>query len=152
MSATGEAPERAMDPKTADRLTKAIESWASHHPYREEPRIEFQGRRYSPRQIAEEVRERTSIGKKLLWVLIDGAGAWEEPEESTRWLRDVCRKALEELEESANISVASEVQEEEILDWEAAILSAPPRPSGTLKVTLSYEGRSKPIPVDKPWE
>jgi hypothetical protein len=119
--------------------------------YPEEPLIRFQGRRYSPRQIAEEIRERTSIGKKLLAALINGAGSWEGPGESTAWLRKACRNALEKVEESGNVSVGSEIQEEEILDWEAAMLSDPPRPSGTLQVTLSYEGRSKPIPEENPW-
>ena len=42
--------------------------------------------------------------------------------------------------------------EEDILDWDAAIVIPPPRPSGTIRVRLIYKGRSKPIPVENPWE
>ena len=42
--------------------------------------------------------------------------------------------------------------EEDILDWDAAIVTPPPRPSGTIRVRLIYKGRSKPIPVENPWE
>ena len=34
--------------------------------------------------------------------------------------------------------------EEDILDWDAAIVIPPPRPSGTIRVRLIYKGRSKP--------
>ncbi len=42
--------------------------------------------------------------------------------------------------------------EEDILDWDAAITMPPPRRSGTIRVKLIYKGRSKPIPVENPWE
>lgn len=42
--------------------------------------------------------------------------------------------------------------EEDILDWDAAIVTPPPRPSGTIRVRLIYKGRSKPMPVENPWE
>ena len=42
--------------------------------------------------------------------------------------------------------------EEDILNWDAAIVTPPPRPSGTIRVRLIYNGRSKPIPVKDPWE
>ena len=38
--------------------------------------------------------------------------------------------------------------EEDILNWDAAILTPPPRPSGTIRVKLKYKGRSKPFPVE----
>lgn len=38
--------------------------------------------------------------------------------------------------------------EEDILNWDAAIVTPPPRQSGTIRVKLKYMGRSKPIPVD----
>ena len=41
--------------------------------------------------------------------------------------------------------------EEDILDWDAAIVT-PPRRSGTIQVRLIYKGRSKPMPVENPWE
>ena len=41
--------------------------------------------------------------------------------------------------------------EEDILNWDAAIITAPPRPSGTIRVWLIYKGRSKPMPVENPW-
>ncbi len=42
--------------------------------------------------------------------------------------------------------------EEDLLDWDAAIVTPPPRPLGTIRVRLIYKGRSKPIPVENPWE
>lgn len=42
-------------------------------------------------------------------------------------------------------------EEEDILNWDAAIGTPPPRPSGTLRVKLKYTGRSKPIPIEEPW-
>ena len=42
--------------------------------------------------------------------------------------------------------------EEDILNWDAAIVTPPPRQSGTIRVKLIYKGRSKPIPVEDPWE
>ena len=41
--------------------------------------------------------------------------------------------------------------EEDILNWDAAIITPPPRPSGTIRVKLIYKGRRKPIPVENPW-
>ncbi len=38
----------------------------------------------------------------------------------------------------------AELESEDILDWEARIKTAPPRPSGKLRVKLRYVGRSKP--------
>ena len=42
--------------------------------------------------------------------------------------------------------------EEDLLDWDAAIITPPPRPSGTIRVKLKYKGRSKPFPVENFWE
>ena len=42
--------------------------------------------------------------------------------------------------------------EEDLLDWDAAIITPPTRPSGTIRVKLKYKGRSKPFPVDSFWE
>ena len=42
--------------------------------------------------------------------------------------------------------------EEDILDWDATIVTPPPRTSGTIRVRLIYKGRSKPMPVENPWE
>ena len=42
--------------------------------------------------------------------------------------------------------------EEDILNWEFTIETPPPRPSGTIRVKLKYKGRSKPIPLENPWE
>lgn len=41
--------------------------------------------------------------------------------------------------------------EEDILNWDVAMVTPPPRPSGTIRVKLKYTGRSKPIPVEDPW-
>ena len=42
--------------------------------------------------------------------------------------------------------------EEDILDWDVAIITPPPRPSGTMRVKLKYIGRSKPFPIENIWE
>ena len=42
--------------------------------------------------------------------------------------------------------------EEDLLDWDAAITPPPPRRSGTIRVRLIYKGRSKPFPVENFWE
>jgi hypothetical protein len=42
--------------------------------------------------------------------------------------------------------------EEDILNWDAAIVTPPPRQSGTIRVKLKYKGRSKPFPVENFWE
>ena len=42
--------------------------------------------------------------------------------------------------------------EEDILNWDAAIVTPPPRRSGTIRVRLIYKGRRKPIPVENFWE
>ena len=42
--------------------------------------------------------------------------------------------------------------EEDILNWDAVIVTPPPRPSGTIRVRLIYKGRSKPMPVENFWE
>ena len=42
--------------------------------------------------------------------------------------------------------------EEDILNWDAAIITPPPRPSGTIRVRLIYKGRSKPMPIENFWE
>ncbi len=42
--------------------------------------------------------------------------------------------------------------EEDILNLDAVIITPPPRESGTIRVKLTYEEPSKPIPVEDPWE
>lgn len=42
--------------------------------------------------------------------------------------------------------------EEDILNWDAVVIPPPPRRSGTIRVRLIYKGRSKPIPIEDPWE
>ena len=42
--------------------------------------------------------------------------------------------------------------EEDILNWKVAIEVPPSRPSGTIRAKLKYKGRSKPIPIENPWE
>ncbi len=42
--------------------------------------------------------------------------------------------------------------EEDLLDWDTAITTPPPRQSGTIRVKLVYKGRSKPFPVENFWE
>ena len=42
--------------------------------------------------------------------------------------------------------------EEDILNWDVAIVTPPPRRSGTIRVKLRYKGRSKPFPTENFWE
>lgn len=42
--------------------------------------------------------------------------------------------------------------EEDLLDWDAAIITPPPRPSGTIRVKLKHKGRSQPFPPENFWE
>ena len=42
--------------------------------------------------------------------------------------------------------------EEDILNWDTAIVTPPPRRSGTIRVKLIYKGRSKPFPIENFWE
>ena len=42
--------------------------------------------------------------------------------------------------------------EEDILNSDAAIVTPPPRRSGTMRVKLIYKGRSKPMLIEDPWE
>ena len=42
--------------------------------------------------------------------------------------------------------------EEDILNWDVAIVTPPPRQSGTIRVKLIYEEPSEPIPVENPCE
>ena len=41
--------------------------------------------------------------------------------------------------------------EEDILNWDAVIVTPPPRESGTIWVKLIYEEPSEPMPVENPW-
>jgi hypothetical protein len=47
-------------------------------------------------------------------------------------------------------STPTPVEGPDILDWDAAIDSPPPRPSGDVTVRLEPSGRSRPMPVDDP--
>ena len=42
--------------------------------------------------------------------------------------------------------------EADLLNWDAAIVTPPPRRSGTIRVKLKYKGRSKPFPIETFWE
>ncbi|MDE0086283.1 MAG: hypothetical protein OXU23_11255 [Candidatus Poribacteria bacterium] len=42
--------------------------------------------------------------------------------------------------------------EEDLLDWDVTITPPPPHRSGTIRVKLIYKGRSKPTPIENPWE
>ena len=46
---------------------------------------------------------------------------------------------------------SSSGEELDILNDNVLIPTAPARPSGTIQVTLTYAGRSIPIPVEDPW-
>lgn len=52
----------------------------------------------------------------------------------------------------ANGSPAESVPmgETEVLNWDACIEDAPPRPGGNIQVLLRYVGRSQPVPVADP--
>ena len=42
--------------------------------------------------------------------------------------------------------------DKDLLNWDVAIITPPPRPSGTVRVKLKYKGRSKPFPIENSWE
>jgi hypothetical protein len=42
------------------------------------------------------------------------------------------------------------IEDPDLLDWDAAIDTPPPRPSGTVSVCLESSGRSRPTPVIDP--
>lgn len=42
--------------------------------------------------------------------------------------------------------------EDDLLDWDAAIITPPPRPSRKVRVKLKFKGRSKPFPIENFWE
>lgn len=46
----------------------------------------------------------------------------------------------------------SSFYDEDLLDWDAAIITPPSRPSGTIRVKLKYKERRKPSPFDDYWE
>ena len=48
-------------------------------------------------------------------------------------------------------SFESSLGEEDILNWDITLQPPPKRPSGSVRVRLTYHGRNKPIPVDDPW-
>jgi hypothetical protein len=41
---------------------------------------------------------------------------------------------------------------EEVLDWDAGIETAPPRPTRRIKVRLRDLGRDKPLPIEDPYD
>ena len=43
-------------------------------------------------------------------------------------------------------------EEEDVMNWEAAIGTPLPRPSGAIRVKLKFTRRGKPIPVGDLWE
>lgn len=45
-----------------------------------------------------------------------------------------------------------QLQEDEVLDWDARVDYPPARPSGTVRARLRFGGRSKPIPTTDPAE
>lgn len=38
----------------------------------------------------------------------------------------------------------------DVLDWDACIETPPPRPQGTIRVQMTYAGRSRPVPISDP--
>lgn len=45
---------------------------------------------------------------------------------------------------------ASGVEDLDVLDWDVRLEPPAPRRAGTVRVTLAYRGRSKPIPIERP--
>ena len=86
----------------------------------------------------------------------------EIPEPSTRNTSTSLELNFEEEIESGVTQAFADTQvqrfdflsytEEDLLDWDAAIITPPPRPSGTIRVKLKYKGRSKPFPPENFWE
>jgi hypothetical protein len=38
----------------------------------------------------------------------------------------------------------------DVVDWDACLVTPPPRPQGTIQVQLTYAGRSRPVPLSDP--
>ncbi len=66
--------------------------------------------------------------------------------------KDVKSGISQALEDEQELFVFPPYDDEDLLDWDAAIIDPPPRPSGTIRVKLKYIGRSKPFPIDNFWE
>jgi hypothetical protein len=86
------------------------------------------------------------------------SGAWEAERAVWMWGdgHDVSAVAADALRTrrltaivKAEIRRRMRVSEQEKLDWDARIESAPERPSGTIDVTLEYAGRGTPIPSER---
>lgn len=53
----------------------------------------------------------------------------------------------------ASIVSPISAEDQDFLEWDVHIETPPPpRRSGTIKARFKYIGRSKPIPIDDPWE
>ena len=66
--------------------------------------------------------------------------------------KDVESGVTQALEDEQAFFAFPPYDDEDILDWDTAIIDPPPRPSGTIRVKLKYIGRSKPFPIDNFWE
>ncbi len=56
-------------------VNDALIKWVRQHPHPNSPTISMLGRTYSPRQLLDEVREETPLGKRFLSFLTRSAGA-----------------------------------------------------------------------------
>lgn len=76
-------------------------------------------------------------------------------ENETR-IYDVSQEELSQFRDSIHYPlVVPDITEgvENLLDWDAHIETPPPpKRSATIKVRFKYIGRSKPIPIEDPWE
>jgi hypothetical protein len=50
-------------------ILKSLTFWAAHHPRPDEPTVFAGAKRFSPRQIVHEIRDRTDSGKLFLRVV-----------------------------------------------------------------------------------
>jgi hypothetical protein len=54
-------------------VLEAVEEWASHHPFPDDPVISFAGGvRLTPRELAKEVANNTPVGERVLSVIAFG--------------------------------------------------------------------------------
>ena len=102
----------------------------------------------------------TTIGKDIIFFLAE-----EELQISKPSVQDTAVSLQLRFEEKLESGITQEFadtqrqhvafpaySEEDILNWDVAIQVPPPRPSGTIRVKLKYKGRSKPTPIENPWE
>lgn len=66
-------------------------------------------------------------------------------------LHEICKSDTSHLQDTAQVAHVP-IHGQSALNWDARIVTPPPRPMGTVRAKLRYAGRSKPIPLTVPQE